>query len=145
MSGKADIILALEKFKTNPPIPANYSNPGPHYLLSNVFDFLSSQLSAQPNADQLAASTLFFVPPIFDSTMGNILTHYVEARLCALTTGLHFVTVFNSLINSTDGSESGDDLYSYFDSVVFNPLAEFPSSANIVKTACSCINRCHGE
>ena len=124
---------------------------GPLYLLGNMQDLLEAMAKEAP-VDPLAASTLFFVAPDSDDTLGNILTHYIEARLCALKVHLHVVTVDSSAIgqrsDSSGGSGSrngmnGSSIYSYLDSVVYNPVAEFPKNVNSIKAECPCTSRCH--
>lgn len=152
LSALSDTASTLEKFRRNPPFPLNYTHMHPrsaYYLLGNIYALLS-EIVKEPSVDPLAASTLFFAPPVGDNAMGSILSHYIEARLCAQKAELHFVTInssFKGLGNTVDSGEAShlESIYSYFDHVIYNPHAVFPSSANNAQRECSCTFRCHGR
>ena len=143
----SQITSHLKHLRAHPPTPLNISLRN-LYLLHNIYDF-TKELAKEPLVDPVAASTLFFSPPGYDHSMGNILSHYMEARLCAQSVGLHFISID---VEERDQNNSiGDDkeqvtsIYSYFDNVILNDMASFPSSIDNLDSVCQCTFRCHGE
>lgn len=96
-------------------------------LLSNALNYASNN-----NHKELLLTT----PCIDEESFGNYLSDYIESRICANITGLHFISLFNK------SPSSSNSMISYLPEVIFNTNQNI-NGLEIAIKICTCHSICH--
>ena len=136
-----NVLLKLEKYFASP----NYDQRCALRIVGSSIDYFSKRknLAIIDEKVNYISTSLINTPCLGHDSLGNGISNYIEARLCAHINGLHFLAP--NLVDIIGKQVYSQLFKSYFDYVVIN---QSPISISKIKeldltSTCPCSDSCH--